>query len=132
MCLTLVSGSREGAAYLKDLEAIVDLLIHSWYIKNSNFWVFLKKLFLGGGKLLYNAVLLSALQQCESAIDILCPSLLNLAATLHPSRLSQSPSLSSLSHTANFCWLPVLCMVMYMFQCYSLNSSHLLLHSLCP
>ena len=119
MCLTLVSGSSEGAAYLKDLEAIVDLLIHSGYIKNSNFWVFLKNLFLGGGKLLYNAVLVSALQQCESAIDILCPSLLNLAATLHPSRVSQSPSLSSLSHIANFYWLPVLCMVMYMFQCYS-------------
>ena len=49
MCLTLVSGSGEGAAYLKDLDAIVDLLIHSWYIKNPNFWVFFKNLFLMGG-----------------------------------------------------------------------------------
>ena len=42
MCLTLVSGSGEGAVYLKDLDAIIDLLIHSWFIKNPNFWVFLK------------------------------------------------------------------------------------------
>ena len=27
MCLTLVSGSGEGAVYLKDLDAIIDLLI---------------------------------------------------------------------------------------------------------
>ena len=30
----------------------------------------------------------------------------------HPSRLSQSPCLSSLSHTANFHWLPILHMVL--------------------
>ena len=41
----------------------------------------------------------------------------------HPSRLSQSPSLSSLSHAANSHWLSVLHMVVYMFPCYSLHSS---------
>ena len=40
--------------------------------------------------------------------------------------------LSSLLHTANSHWLSVLYMVMYMFQCYSLNSSHPLLAPLCP
>ena len=41
----------------------------------------------------------------------------------HPSRLSQSPSLSFLSHTAS--------MVMCMFPCYALHSSHPLLPLLC-
>ena len=39
----------------------------------------------------------------------------------HPSRLSQSPDLSSLSHTANSHWLSILHMVVYMFPCYSLH-----------
>ena len=50
----------------------------------------------------------------------------------HPSRLSQSTGLSSLHHTANSNQLSVLHMVMYMFQCYSLNSSHVLPSPLCP
>ena len=55
------------------------------------------------------------------------PSLLNLPPTpLHPLRLSQSTSLSSLCHTANSRWLPALHMVMYMFPCYSLNSTEFL------
>ena len=43
----------------------------------------------------------------------------------HPSKLLQSPSLSSLSYTANFLWLSILHIV-YMIPCYSLHSSHLL------
>ena len=50
----------------------------------------------------------------------------------HPSRLSQSTGLSSLHHTANSNQLSVLHMVMYIFQCYSLNSSHVLPSPLCP
>ena len=38
-------------------------------------------------------------------------------------------SVSSLSHTANFYWLSMLHMVVYMLPCYSLHSSHPL-HSL--
>ena len=41
----------------------------------------------------------------------------------HPSGLLESPSLSSLSHTANFHWLSVLHMLVYMLPCYSLHSS---------
>ena len=48
----------------------------------------------------------------------------------HPSRLSQSTRFSSLCHTANSHWLSILHMVMYMFQCYSLYSSHPLLPSI--
>ena len=40
----------------------------------------------------------------------------------HPSRLSQSPGFSSLSHTANFHWLSILHMVVYV----SMLPSHLL------
>ena len=50
----------------------------------------------------------------------------------HPSRLVQSRYLSSLNHTANSRWPSILHMVMYMFQCYSLNSSHALFPLLCP
>ena len=57
------------------------------------------------------------------------PSLLNLPplSPSQPSRLSQSTGLSSLSHTANFHWLCVLHMVLYMFPCCSLRSAHPLL-----
>jgi len=34
-CLTPVIGSSERATYLKTLEAVVDLIIHKWYVKSS-------------------------------------------------------------------------------------------------
>ena len=42
----------------------------------------------------------------------------------HPSRLSQSTSLSSLSYIANSHWLIILHMVVYLFPCNSFHSSH--------
>ena len=60
------------------------------------------------------------------------PSLLNLPPTpSHPSRLSRSTSLSSLSHTASSHWRSILYMVMYVFPCYPLNLSQLPLPPLC-
>ena len=50
----------------------------------------------------------------------------------HPSRLSQRSDLISVHNTANSHWLSVLHMIIYMFQCSSLNSSHPLLPPLCP
>ena len=41
--------------------------------------------------------------------------------SFHPSRLFQSPSLSSLSHRANFHGLSILHMLVYMLPCYSLH-----------
>ena len=38
----------------------------------------------------------------------------------HPS----APALSTLSHALNLDWQPISLMVIYMFQCYSFNSSH--------
>ena len=59
------------------------------------------------------------LQQCESAIRILRSLALEPPCHLHASKLSQSPSLSSLYHTEDFHRPPVLPMVMYMAQRYS-------------
>ena len=47
--------------------------------------------------------------------------------TSHPSRWSQSPGLSSMSHTANSDWLSILYMLTYMFPCYPFHSPHPLL-----
>ena len=48
-------------------------------------------------------------------------------ASSHPFRMSQSTSLSSLSHIENSHWLSLLHKVVYMFPWYSLHSSHPLL-----
>jgi len=60
--------------------------------------------------MLYNVVLVSAVQQCES----------------------RSTKLSSLCCTAAFHYPPILHMIVYICQCYSLNLSHPLFPSLCP
>ena len=44
----------------------------------------------------------------------------------------RAPALGSLLYTANSHWPSILHMVMYMFQCYSLRSFHLIPQSLCP
>ena len=85
--------------------------------------------------MLYSVVLVFALQQCESAIGIHAPFLLNLLPTptpLRPSRLSQSTRLSSLCYAAASHYLFVLRVVMYMFWCYSLNLFYPLLPRLGP
>ena len=62
--------------------------------------------------LLYNIVLVHAIHQHESAIGIpMSPPFwtsLPLPTASQPSRLSQSPGLSSLSHPANSHWLSIL------------------------
>ena len=76
--------------------------------------------------MLYNVVLVSALQQHESAISIhmSLPSWTSLPLPSHLSRLSQSTGLSSLCYTTTSHKLSILHMIMYMHQCYVLNSSH--------
>ena len=64
------------------------------------------------------------------------PCLLNLPPASHPIHPTpgchREPDLSSLCHVAHFQWLFVLHMVIYVFACYSLNLSHLLLPWLSP
>ena len=73
-------------------------------------------------------MLVSVIYQHESAIGIHIS--LSSGTSLpsptpsHPSRLSRALSLSSLPHAANSQQVSILHMVMYMFQCYSLSSSH--------
>ena len=97
----------------------VAFLVNKCICATSFFFVlqFFFNLFLIEGKLLHNIVLASAVHQDESAIGMRVFSLSNLPPTSHPSRLLQSPGLSSLSHTANFHWLSVLHMVVYMLPC---------------
>ena len=53
-------------------------------------------------------------------------------STPYPPGLSQSTSFGALLHVSNLHWSSVLHMVMYMFQCYSLKSSHPRLLPLSP
>ena len=52
------------------------------------------------------------------------PEWVAISFSTHSSRLSQNPSLSRLSHTANSHGLSVLHTVIYVFPCYSLYFSH--------
>ena len=51
---------------------------------------------------------------------------------LIPPGWHRAPALGALYHTSNLHWLSVLRMVVYMFQCYSLKSSHRRLLPLSP
>ena len=93
--------------------------------------VFLKIYILIGGWLLYNTVIAFSIHWYELAIGIrvslpsgtpfppLSPPI--------PRGCHTAPALSSLHHTSNSHWLCILHMVMYMFQCCPLKSSHPLL-----
>jgi len=94
--------------------------------------------------LLYSVVLVSAVQQSESAIYIYIYIYIPPEASLppapsHPSRSSQSTELSSLCYTASSHWLAILHGTIYIYMyicvlyiyCYSPNSSHPQLPPLC-
>ena len=81
--------------------------------------------------MLYSIVLVSAIPQHESSIGIPMSPPSHLPPHPTPLGCHRAPDLSSLHHTANSHWLSVLHMVTYMFQCYSLYSSHPLLPTLC-
>ena len=88
-------------------------------------------LFLINWWFLYNIGLISVMHQHEltTGIPISPTSWISLPPPTfsHPSRLSQSPSLSFLSQIADSHWLSILHMVVHMLTCYSLHSSHPLL-----
>ena len=82
--------------------------------------------FLIGGELLYNTVVF-AIHSHESATGVHASPVLNRAppppSASHPSELSQCIGFAPL-HASNLDWSSVSHMVIYMFQCYSLKSSH--------
>ena len=75
--------------------------------------------------MLYNVVLVSGIQQCASAISIhLSLSFWTSSHHLHPTPFNHHKAQS---------WAPCISpIVMYMFQCYSPNCSHVSLPCLCP
>ena len=84
--------------------------------------------------MLYNTVLISAVHRLESAVGLHMSPPSGSCLPPHPTLLGchRAPDLSSLHHTAHSHWLSILHMVMSMFPCYSLLSSHPLLPLLCP
>ena len=91
---------------------------------------FILYLFLIEGLLLYICVGFCHTSTWISHRYTYVPSLLNPLpppTPPHPSRLSKSTGLSSLSHVVTSHWLSVLQMVVYIFPCYSLHSSRALL-----
>ena len=84
-------------------------------------------LFLIDWLFLYNIGLISVIYRHELAIGgHMSPPSCNSCppSTLsHPSGLLGNPSVNSLSHWANFHWLSILYMLVYMLPCYSPHSS---------
>ena len=75
------------------------------------------------GSLLYNIVVVFAIHWHESATGVHVSPILNpppKPSPSHPSGLSQC----TLFHASNLGWWSISHMVIYMFQCYSLKSSH--------
>ena len=97
-------------------------LFFKWYI----FFYFLKFILMGG-KLLYNIVVVLPSIDMNQPWVYMCPHL-DPPSHLPPHPIPQShptaPALSTLSHACNLDWWSVSHMIIYMFQCYSLRSSH--------
>ena len=121
-CPTLcnpIDGSPPGSA----VPGILQARTLEWVaISFSNAWKWKVKV-----KSLSRVLLLVSLWISPSSWTSPCTS-----HPTHASRLSQSTGLSSLCHTANSHWLFILHMIMYMFQCFSVNLSQPLLPLLCP
>ena len=90
----------------------INLMVLFWEVKSFFFLI--------GGKLLYSVVLVSAIQQCKSAIilHLSPPSWIFFPPPSHSFRSSQSARLGSLCYTETSYQLSVLHMVVYICQCY--------------
>ena len=97
-------------------------LFFKWYI----FFYFLKFILIGG-ELLYNIVVVLPSIDMNQPWVYMCPHL-DPPSHLPPHPIRQghptAPALSTLSHACNLDWWSVSHMIIYMFQCYSLRSSH--------
>ena len=95
-------------------------------------FTFIKRLL--SSSLLSAIMVVSALPQLKSAIGILMSPPSQTSHPIPPLCVVTEHRLSSLSPTANAQWLSILLIhiVIYMSQCYSLNSLHLILPFLCP
>ena len=103
------------------------------------FFLFLLKFYLFiliGGYLFYNIVVVFVTNWHESATGIHVSPILNPPPTSLPHPIPQghpsAPALSTLSCASNLDWWPISPLEIYMFQCYSLKSSHPCLLSQSP
>ena len=93
----------------------------------SQFSILFNLFILLEGKLLYNIVVVFAIHWHESAMGVHVFPILNPPPTSFPIpflRVIPVPALSTLSHASNLGWRSISHMIIYMFQCYSLKSSH--------
>ena len=78
--------------------------------------------------MLYNIVVVLSYINMDQPQVHMCPPIMNPLFHLfpHPTPLGcpRTPALSALLHASTLHWLSILHMVIYMFQCYSLKSSH--------
>ena len=65
-----------------------------------------------------------AIHSHESAMGVHVFPILNPSPTIHPSGHPSAPAPSILYHASNLDWQFVSRMILHMFQCYSLKSSH--------
>ena len=97
-----------------------NLQLHLFYLTFKNLYIFNYRII--------------ATQYCVGLYHI-CPLPLEPLThlPLHPTSLGchRALSLSFLHQTSNSQWLSILYMILYIFQCYSLNLSHFLLPQLC-
>ena len=85
------------------------------------------KIILIGGYLLYNILVVFAIHWHESAMGVhVSPSWTPLPLPPHPIPQGHpsAPALSTLFHVSNLDWWSISHMIIYMFQCYSVKSSH--------
>ena len=86
--------------------------------------------------MLYNIVIAFAIHQCELATGTHMRLHPEPLSHLHPDPIpldcSRAFALGALLHASNWHWSSILHMVMYMFQYYSLKSSHPRLFPLSP
>ena len=87
------------------------------------FFFFKKFIYFNWRLLLYNIVMVFALHSCDSAMGIHVFPILTLPPHPIPQGHPSAPALSTLSHASNLDWQSV-SHIIYMFQCYSLTSSH--------
>ena len=96
-------------------------------VSSIKFFFSINLFILIGGLLLYNIVVVFAIHWHESAMGVhVSPCWTPSHLPPHPIPLGcpSAPALSALFHASNLDWWSISQMVIHMFQCYSLKSSH--------
>ena len=139
LCVLQKDPKIQGACgMLSAVSVVTGIFFHFCKYHFCLSWSFLKFLIIliGGLITLINSiVMVFAIHQHELLQAYMCPPIwtpLPPPFLPYPSGLSRSTSLGALLHASNLQWSSVLHMVIYMFQCYSLKSSHPCLLPLSP